>query len=89
MLKPNAKNLKIKFQQRKGKPKYSIDKRTILLQFFVTFSNKNLLLECILPICNNFSEQNYLDKLVFNNVSRLNLPRLMNNTVINKINYSN
>ena len=42
-----AKNLKIKFQQKRVKLKCSIDERTILLQFFATFSSKILLLECI------------------------------------------
>ena len=65
------KNLKIKFQQRGGKLKYSIDKKAILLQFIVTFSNKILLSECILPIYNLFTEQRYLDKSVFCNVNRL------------------
>ena len=39
--------LKIKSKQRKVRLKCSVDKRTILLQFFTTFSNKILLLECI------------------------------------------
>ena len=43
----NAKNLKIKFQQRGVRLKCSINKRTILLQFFATFSNKILLLDFI------------------------------------------
>ena len=38
-----AKNLKIKLLQLEC----PIDKRTVLMQFFVTFSNKILLLECI------------------------------------------
>ena len=38
-----------------------------------------------LRICNNFSEQNFLNKPVFNNVSRLNHSSPMNNTVIKKI----
>ena len=38
-----------------------------------------------LHICYNFSEQNCLDKPVFNNVSRLNHSSPMNNTGTNKI----
>ena len=69
----NDKKLKIKFQQRRVKLKCSIDKRTILLQFFAFFSNKIFLLESNLSTYNNFSEENCLDKPVFNNVSRLEL----------------
>ena len=43
----------------------SIDERTIPLKFFTIFSNKILLIECILPICNNLSEQNCFDKTHF------------------------
>ena len=45
------------------------------------FSNKTLLLNVLLTICNNFLEQNYLSKPVFNNVSRLNHYSTMNNAV--------
>ena len=48
--KRNAKNFKIKYQQREGVTlKYLIDKKIILLkrQFFATLSNKILLLESI------------------------------------------
>ena len=38
-----------------------------------------------LPICNNFPEQNCLDKSVFNKVCRINHSSLMNNTVTNKV----
>ena len=38
----------------------------------------------LLPIYNNVSEQNYLDKPVFNNVSSLNHSSPMNNTAIKK-----
>ena len=38
-----------------------------------------------LRICNNFSEQNCLDKSLFNNVSILNHSSPMNNTVTNNI----
>ena len=37
------------------------------------------------PICNNFSEQNCLDKPVFNSARRINHSFSMNNTVTNKI----
>ena len=39
----------------------------------------------LLRICNNFLEQNCLDKPVFNNVSRLNYSSLMKNAVTKKI----
>ena len=80
----NAKNLKIKFQQRRVKLEYSFDEKSILLQFFATFSNKTLLLECFLPMCNNFSDQNCLDKSVLINGSRFNHTSLMNNIVAKK-----
>ena len=77
--------MKIKFEQSRVKLEYSIDEKSILLQFFATFSNKTLLLECFLPICNNFSEQNCLDKSVLINGSRFNHTSLMNNIVAKKI----
>ena len=51
------KNFKIKLQKRGVKLKSSTDNRTVILQFLATFSNKTLLLEYILNICNNFAEQ--------------------------------
>ena len=39
----------------------------------------------LLRICNNFSEQNFLDKPFFNNVSRLNYSSPLNNSVTHKI----
>ena len=51
------KNFKIKLQQRGVKLKSSTDNRTVILQFLATLSNKTLLLEYILDICNNFAEQ--------------------------------
>ena len=63
-----------------------MDKRTILLLISATLSNKIFLLKCtFLPICNNFSGQNCLDKPIFNNVSTLNHSSPINNTVTNKI----
>ena len=56
----------------------------MLLQFFVTFSNKILLLNVFLPISNSFLGQNYLDKTVFDNVNRVNHSSPMNNTLRNK-----
>ena len=82
---PNAKNLKIKFEQSRVKLEYSIDEKSILIQFFATFSNKTLLLECFLPICNSFSEQNCLDKSVLINGSRFNHTSLINNIAAKKI----
>ena len=38
-------------------------------------------------IYNNFAEQNFFDKSVFNNVCRINHSSLMNNTAANKINH--
>ena len=38
----------------------------------------------LLRICNNFSEQNVLDKPTFSNVSRLNHSSPLNNNVTNK-----
>lgn len=38
-----------------------------------------------LPICDNISEQNCLDKLVYDNLSGFNYFSLRNNTVTNKI----
>ena len=53
--------------------------------FFSTLPNKILLSKRFSPIFNNISEQNGLDKPVFNNVNRLNHSFSMNNTVTNKI----
>ena len=77
--------MKIKFQQRRVTLKYSIDEKSVLLQFFATFSSKTLLLKCFLTVCNKFSDQNCLDKSVLINVSRFNHTSLMNNVVANKI----
>ena len=38
----NAKNLKIKFQQRRGKPKCSLDKNTEILPILYQFHHQNL-----------------------------------------------
>ena len=42
-----------------------MDKKTIIFKFFATFSNKAYHWNLFLPICNNFSEQNYFDKIRF------------------------
>ena len=54
-------------------------------QFFSTFSNEISFWYIFLPICNNFPEQNCLDKPAFNNVSTINHSSPMNNTITNKI----
>ena len=74
----NGNNLKIKFQQRRVKPKCSLDKKTKILQILYKF---------FLLICNNFSEEICLSKPVFNNTSRRNHSSLISNTVTKKIKY--
>ena len=64
--------------------KCSVDERTILIQFFATFSTKCYHWNLSLPICNNFSKEICLEKPVFSNVSRLNHSSSINNTVTNK-----
>ena len=49
--------------------------------FFTNF----LPLYSIKPICNNISEQNCPDKLIFNNLSRHNHSSPMNNTATSKV----
>ena len=79
--------MKIKFQQRRVKLHCLIDKMALLLQFFTTLIlTRSYYLNVLLPICNNFSERNYLDKPVFNSVSRLNYSFSINNAVTIKIN---
>ena len=65
--------------------KSSIDNRTMLLQFLPLSSTKSCYGNVFLPIYNDSSEQNPLGKPAFNNVSRLNLSSLMNNSVKSKI----
>ena len=85
----NAKNFKIKFQQSGVGLKCSMDKKTVILQFFATFLKKIFFVGMyFLPICNNFWEHNCLNKSVFNNVSRLNHFSSMNSTVPTKPNTS-
>ena len=74
----NGNNLKIKFKQRRVKPKCSLDKKTRILQILYQF---------FLLICNNFKEEICLSKPVFNNTSRRNHSSLINNTVTKKIKY--
>ena len=66
------------------KLKCSVDKRSILLQSSPISPTKSCYWNLSLPICNNFLEHNWLDKPVFNNVSRLNHSSSMNNTVTSK-----
>lgn len=80
--------MKIQFQQRRVKLHCLIDKMALLLQFFTTLIlTRSYYLNVLLPICNNFSERNYLDKPVFNSVSRLNYSFSINNAVTIKINH--
>ena len=57
----------------------------ILSPIFSLSTTKSYYWKVFLPICNNFLEKNYLDKPVFNNVTKLNHSSLINNTVTNKI----
>ena len=81
----NAKDFKIKFQQRGFKIKCSIDTWTILYQFFATFSNNISLLEFVFDL----SAITSLNKItlinLFNKVSRFNNSSPMNNTVAKNI----
>ena len=53
----------------------------------VAFSNKSCHWNVLLLVCNNFPEQNCLDKPIFNNVSRIKYFSPMDNTFTNKIKY--
>ena len=79
----NVKNLKTEFQQRRVKPKRSIDKKTkifpILYQFYHQHLNVGMYFYLSAIICHS--------KPVFNNVSRRNHSSLINNTVTKKIKY--
>ena len=81
--------MKIKFQQRRAKPKCSIDKKMKFLPIPYQFHHQNLNVgwNVFLRICNNFSKQICLSKPVFNNISRRDHSSLINNTIISKIKY--
>ena len=83
----DAKNFKIKYQQRAVKLTCSIDKKDKLHKILLssTLPNKSYYWKIFSPIFNKILEQNCPDKPVFNNVNRLNHSSPMNNTITNKI----
>ena len=71
----NAKTLKIKYQQREVKRKRSIAKKAILHKklFSATLTTlQNIFIRKCFHLFSVNSEQNCLDKSVFNNANRLN-----------------
>ena len=85
--KPKCKNLKINYQQRRGRQNTQYTKTLHFLKdyFLPLCPTKYYYYKVFLPIFNNISEQNYLNKPMFNNVNRLNHSSLLNNTVPSKI----
>ena len=63
----NAKNLKIKFQQRRVKPKCSIDKKTKILPILFKFNHQNLNFEIYFYLCAIISRKKFAIEIFFSN----------------------